>query len=514
MTDHLGWPLERAARLRPHDEAVVDSERRWTYAELRSRVARFDQALTGLGLEQGDVVAVLATNCAEHLVCWLAVPRSGRVLNPLNHRLAPAELELILNDAQAKVLVVGDTFRELGERLAHAVPSVERVIDPAAFERFSTTGEEAPVRDLDPDTVAGIFYTGGTTGLPKGAMLSHRNLVQNTKQALIALRFTEDDTYLHAAPMFHLADAASLYAITWVGARHAHQRAFEPAGWLEIVAREHVTCGLLVPTMVTMILDRPEIHTLDLTALRTMLYGASPMPEPVLRRAMELLPCDWMQAYGMTEAAPILTVLSAKDHRNGIDDPARAHRLGAAGRPVVGVEVEVRRPDGSVCDTDESGEIYARGPNIMRGYHNRPEETAQALTPGGWYRSGDAGRIDADGYLYIVDRVKDMIVSGGENVYSTEVENALYRHPSVLECAAFGIPDDRWGERVHATVVLRDGHEATAEELVDHCRAHIAGYKLPRSVAFADALPKSGAGKILKRDLREPYWAAHDRRVS
>jgi len=525
VSENLGAALERAARLDGGAEAVVEGDTRWTYGELRGRVASFDAALDDLGLAQGDVVAVLALNSAAHLVTWLAVPRSGRVLNDLNFRLAPAELEFILGDSGARVLIVDDMFLDAGRKLAGACESVEHLIyagsAPAtpdgflSFEELCTSGAGAAPARVDPDAIAGIFYTGGTTGLPKGAMLTHRNLVHNAKHALIHLGYTEDDSYLHAAPMFHLADGASTYALTWVGGRHVIQQAFEPAAWMRLVAQEKVTRALLVPTMITMVLNHPEIGDHDLGSVNTMLYGASPMPAEVLKQGLETLSCGWIQAYGMTEAAPLLTFLSAKDHAAGMaGDERLARRLRSAGRPAVGCEVEVRRADGvTVCDVDEPGEVYARGPNIMKGYWNRDEETAHALVEG-WYRSGDAATMDADGYVYIVDRVKDMIISGGENIYCTEVENAVYRHAAVLECAVFGIPDERWGEAVHAVVVLKDGAHAEAAEIIDFCRPLIAGFKLPRSVEFVDALPKSGAGKILKKDLREPHWAGRERRVS
>ena len=524
MSENLAMPLERAARLFSDREAVVDGEVRWTYGELRERVAGFDAALDGLDLARGDVVGVLGLNSAAHLVTWLAIPRSGRVLNDLNVRLAPAELEFILGDSNARALLVDDAFLEVGRALAEACPSVEQLVymgagttpeDCLSFAEM-TENERRAATAVDPDAIAGIFYTGGTTGLPKGAVLTHRNLVANAKHMLIAFGYHGEDAYLHAAPMFHLADGASTFAVTWVGARHVIIPAFDPELWLRTVAAGGVTHALLVSTMVNMVVNHPGVAEHDLSSLREMWYGASPMPAELLRRAMEIIPCDWRQGYGMTEAAPLVTTLPPEDHRRGAtgEEPF-ATRLRSAGLPVVGVEAEVRRADGTPADVGEPGEIWIRGPNIMKGYWNRPEETAAALDSDGWYHSGDAAYLDADGYLYIVDRVKDMIISGGENVYSTEVENAIYQHPSVLECAVFGVPDDRWGERVHAAVVLKPDHSADQETITERCRTLIAGYKLPRTIDFhAEPLPKSGAGKILKRQLRKPYWQDQARQVS
>jgi long-chain acyl-CoA synthetase len=523
VSENLGAALERAAQQYGDREAVVDvaSGARWTYSELRARTAAFDSSLDRLGLDAGDVVGVLMLNSAEHLVAWLGIPRSGRVLNDLNVRLAPKELEFILGDSGAKALIVDDTFLKAGRTLAAACDTVEQLIHagaetPEGCLAFGDLmdGEGGPPAPVEPQALAGIFYTGGTTGLPKGAMLTHRNLVANAKHTIICLGYDDGDTYFHAAPMFHLADGASTYAITWIGGGHLIMPAFEPEAWLEAVAAERPTRALLVPTMINMVVNHPALAEHDTSSLEGIGYGASPMPEELLRKAMDAFPCAWRQAYGMTEAAPVVTCLTADDHRRGLaGEEPYASRLRSAGRAVVGVEAEVRRDDGSLADVGEPGEVYVRGPNVMPGYWNRDSETAAVLDADGWYHSGDAAYMDEGGYFFIVDRVKDMIVSGGENVYCTEVENALYEHSDVLETAVFGVPHEQWGEAVHAAVVLREGSEASAEDLVEHCRELIAGFKVPRGVDFHAELPKSGAGKLLKRQLREPYWEGRTRQV-
>ena len=524
MSETLGATLERPQRLFADREAVVDGDARWTYRELGRRVAAFDSGLTELGLAAGDVVGVLGLNSAAHLVAWLAVPRSGRVLNDLNVRLAPAELAFILDDCSARVLLVDDAFLKVGREMVEGCTTVEQLVyigaepTPDGCLSFAeiTAGDGAPAGPVDPDAVAGIFYTGGTTGLPKGAMLTHRNLIANAQHFLIALPYTDRDTYLHAAPMFHLADGSSTHALTWVGGRHVMIPRFDPELWLRTVAAERVTRATLVPSMINVLINHPALPAHDLSCLRSVYYGGSPMPAELLRRAMEVLGCDWGQLYGMTEAAPVVTLLSAADHRRGAagEEPYAA-RLRSAGRPVVGVEAQVRREDGSPAEIGEPGEVWVRGPNIMKGYWKREHETQAALDADGWYHSGDAAYADAEGYLFIVDRLKDMIISGGENVYCTEVENAIYRHPAVLECAVFGVPDDRWGERVHAAIVLKPDARIEEIAIIEHCRALIAGYKLPRSFDLGfEPLPKSGAGKILKRELRKPYWTDQERQVS
>jgi acyl-CoA synthetase (AMP-forming)/AMP-acid ligase II len=506
--------LRRAARQFGAREAVVDGDVRLSYSDLDRRAAGLHAGLLDRGVERGDVVAVLMLNSHRHLACWFALPRGGLVLNDLNVRLAPDELAFILDDCGAVALIVDDAFAELGAELLDRCSSL-RLLVHDDFEALAATEPVAPA-GVGEDTLAGIFYTGGTTGLPKGAMLSHRNLLENAKNVLVSWGYGPADRYLHAAPMFHLADGASTYALTWCGGSHVIVPAFDPALVLSAIEDERVTRTLLVPTMINVLVNTPGLDGRDLGSLRGVTYGASPMPADLLRAAMAAIDCEWAQAYGMTEAAPLVSYCPPEDHRRGAaGEEPYATRLRSAGTPVVGVEVEVRRPDGTPADPGEAGEIHVRGPNVMGGYWNRPEETAGALVGDGWYRSGDAAYADEDGYLYIVDRVKDMIISGGENVYCSEVENALFAHPAVLEAAVFGVPDERWGERVHAAIVLHDGETAAGEELIEHCRGRIAGYKLPRSIELhAEPLPKSGAGKILKRELREPHWAGLERQVS
>lgn len=513
-----------------HDrEAIVDGDVRMSYGEWGRRVLGLGGGLRWLGLGDGDVVAVAALNGWRHLSCWVGIPASGLVLNDLNYRLAPAELVFIVNDSMARAIIVDDTHVALARTLQAQCPSLDYLIYagvgrlgsvPDGFISFDDLCTYEPVEAqvtswIADDTLAAISYTGGTTGLPKGVMQSHANLLANAKHMQYAYEYVSGDSYTHAAPMFHAADASCTFAVTWVGARHLIIPGWDPQLFIDTVANERMTISLLVPTMINALVNHPGVETADLSSWRLLGYGASPMPAELQRQAMSVLPCGFMQLYGMTEASPILTICSADIHRRAVaGDPSCVPRLKSAGAPVVGVECEVRREDGSLANVGEPGEIYARGPNIMLGYWNRPEETAAALVDG-WYRSGDVAYADDHGYLYIVDRAKDMIISGGENIYTTEVENALYAHPAVLEAAAFGIPDEKWGEVVHAEVVAKPGVVVTGEELIAHSRSLIAGYKVPKSINVRDvALPKSGAGKILKRDMRAPFWEGRDRAVN
>lgn len=520
MKENIASALDRAVGQFGDRTAMVDGEHRWTYRELGARVHSFDAALDDAGLAPGEVVGVLALNNRAHLVAWLGVPRSGRVLNEINTRLSPAEIAYIVDDSATRMLIVDDAFLETARQLRTECPSLSTLVycgsGPAPdgfldFDELTGTDRTPAPSSVGGDDVAGIFYTGGTTGRPKGVMLTHTNLTANAKHALICLGYTHHDVYLHAGPMFHLADGASTVALTWAGGTHVIIGGFERSLWLDTVERERVSRAMLVPTMITMLLAEP-IDGHDLSSLQSVLYGASPMPSTLLRTAIETLGCDFCQVYGMTEAAPIVTFLTHEDHRAGTGGatPEAQARLRSAGRPIVGVDVVIRGTDGSALPTGEVGEITVRGMNVMRGYLNRPEET-EATLRGDWLHTGDMGYLDDGGYLYVVDRLKDMIITGGENVYSTEVENALHRHPDVLEVAVFGTPDPQWGETVTAAVVLRRQDEGIEDRLRAHCRDLIAGYKVPRIVHIVDgALPKSGAGKILKRSLRDQYSpAAH-----
>ncbi len=356
--------------------------------------------------------------------------------------------------------------------------------------------------------MAGITYTGGTTGLPKGVMQTHGNLMVNAKHLMWANPLHPDDRFLHVTPMFHSAGVANIYVLTLVGGTHVICPGFEPDLVGRLIEQHEITGCVLVPTMINMFLNHPGTAGRDLSTWRLCIYAASPMPVALLRRALAELPCDFVQCYGMTEASPHVAQLSALDHRLGLSgDTDALRRLASCGTPCIGVDVEIRRPDDTRCEIGEIGEIVVRGPNVMPGYWNRPDETAKAFTPDGWYRSGDLASVDAGGYIFIVDRAKDMIVSGGENVYTTEVENALATHPAVVEVAVFGVPHEQWVEAVHAEVFVRDGFDVTEEDLVAHCRQSIGGFKVPRSIALRrEPLPKSGAGKILKREIRAPYW--------
>ncbi len=498
--------LRRAVQLFPDRPATVDSDGVLTYEQLGARVRALAAGLRRQGLEPGDSVAALMQNGHRYLEMYFGVAAAGGILVPLNNRHATAEHKYILDDAGVQLLVTDRESLDMAYQLADSVKAV--VAAPDEYEEFlDHDGPELASYEAPAGAVAALFYTGGTTGKSKGVMLSHRNLVANALHTIIGLEYRAEDRYLHAAPMFHLADGAFTYALTWVGGCHIFVPTFEPAAVLNAIERHRVTVTMLVPTMINSLINHPDLGTTDCSSMRLVMHGGAPIATELLSRATEQLGCSFTQAYGMTEAAPNLTFLRHEEKLIGDD------RLRSAGQEIIGVEVRVVRPDGTLCNTGEVGEVIARGPNMLMGYWNRPEETAAALR-NGWYWSGDMGFYNETRHLFIVDRAKDMIISGGENVYSTEVENAVMAHPAVLECAVFGIPDEHWGERVHVALVLRPHASLTVADLASFCAERIAGYKRPRSMELHDSLPKSGAGKILKRDLRARHWEGKNRSIN
>jgi acyl-CoA synthetase (AMP-forming)/AMP-acid ligase II len=436
------------------------------------------------------------------------------VVNPVNIRWAAPEIRYSLRQSGTRVLLVDDLFVPIVPALAEAVDTVVHCGDGPAPDRMlsyeTLIDESEPVDDLRRGgaALAGIFYTGGTTGHPKGVMLSHANMLISALGGQAGGgAVTPGGRLLHVAPMFHLADLAFWHAQNIVGGAHVIVPMFEPTAVLSAIETHRVTSVLLVPAMIQLVIDHPALGDYDLSSLRTVIYGASPIAGAVLKRAMDAFPnAGFLQAYGMTEVAPIATMLTPDDHREG-------SRLRSAGRAAPHAEVSIVDPSGAEVAPGTVGEVVVRGGNVMLGYWNSPAETAAALRDG-WMRTGDGAYMDEDGYVYVVDRIKDMIVSGGENVYSAEVENAVAQHPSVAACAIIGVPDEEWGERVHAVVVLLPGRTATAEEIREYAKTLIAGYKAPKTTEFVDALPLSAAGKVLKRELRKPYWSDTDRAIN
>jgi len=520
----LGWPLARAAALYGDDVGLIDGGRSLTYVELARRVAGLCASLAELEVTPGGRVGFLGVNSLAHVECVMGVPMAGRVLVDLNFRLAESELAFISGDCEIELLIVDREQLDVARCLRAGCSSIRQLVldDPGPCPEDCVPYEELVAREpiempvVDERSLAAISYTGGTTGTPKGVMLTHGNLLANARHNLIATGHGREDRWLHVCPMFHVAGTANIFACTWVGTTQVLLPRFAAQAVIDTIRREQITHTVLVPTMLGMLLDHLDREAGEpLRSLRHIQYAASPISAELQRRVIERFDCDVVQFYGMTEAAPTVSQLAAEDHRRGAaGEEPYATRLRSVGAPVAGVQAEIRDRDGAEVPVGEIGELVVRGPNVMAGYWNRPEQTAAALD-GGWYRTGDAARADADGYLYLVDRLKDMIISGGENVYSIEVESALLAHDSVAEAAVFGIPDPRWGEAVHAIATVRPNATVTPDELIEHCRARIAAYKIPRGIElWTDPLPRSAAGKLLKHRLREPYWTGHDRAIN
>jgi acyl-CoA synthetase (AMP-forming)/AMP-acid ligase II len=514
---YLTQTLHRNLQQNPDCPATIYRGRVRRVSESADRIARLAGGLSALGVQRGDRVGILALNSDRYHEYFYAVAWIGAVVNPVNIRWSPAEIAYSLSESDTRVLFVDDAFASMVQALREQFPGLSAVIycgdaqppvDTLQFE--SLIQETAPIEDTRTggDELLGVFYTGGTTGHPKGVMLSHNNILISALGSLSSGQFiTPRGRLLHAAPMFHLAAIGAWTAGCLVGATHVIVPMFTPADVMKHIAEHKVTDTLLVPTMIQMLVDDSAVADRDLSSLIHLVYGASPMSEALLERARKTLPTvGFTQGYGMTEMAPTVALLTPADHDN-------AALRGAAGRAAPHVEVRIVDEDGNEVPRGEVGEIVARGDNVMLGYWNRPDDTAAAVRDG-WMHTGDGGRMDEGGYIFVVDRIKDMIITGGENVYSAEVENALASHPAVAAAAVIGVPDSDWGERVHAVVVLLPGQRVSADEIRAHCKTQIAGYKSPRSVEFVDELPMSGAGKILKRELRKRHWGEGVNQVS
>jgi long-chain acyl-CoA synthetase len=498
----------------PDTTAVIDGPFRSTYAEHLDRVCRLaDGMRTELGIGPGDRFAVMALNGHAYQELFHAGFLGGSIINPLNLRLAPKELSFILSDSGAKVCFVDGLFAPLIEGVRQEA-GMEKVVmigegdSDLSFESLIQAGQAKLPEERQEDDVAILMYTGGTTGLPKGVVLDNRALMLDIYKVATRWGMSEDFVYLHQTPMFHASSLGGILAIPAVGGITTSVPIFSPEAVLDAIERDQVTMTVMVPTMIGMLLDHPAFRPERLKSLKVLTYGASPMPTALLERVLALFPeMALYQGYGMTENCGLLTCLGPEEHRRGGD------LLRSAGRPMPGSVISIRDEQGSEVGAGTSGEVCAKAGNYMREYWNRPGETELAFRDG-WYHTGDAGYVDSEGYLYLVDRVKDMIVTGGENVYSAEVENAVASHPAVAQVAVIGVPSEQWGEAVLAIVVPRPDATVTEDEIKAWARQRIAGYKVPKVVEFrADPLPLSAAMKVLKRELRAPYWAGRDRSV-
>ena len=514
--------LQQACERWPTRVAVVDGDLRLTYAELGRRAATLATRLAELGIERGERVALSERNSGPFLECTFAAARLGAILVPINTRLAAPEQVAVLQDAEAVAWIANTAFEPTVVRVASELGELKRLIWIGApsnpglgipaddYEQLATGSREGfAALEFGGSAVAQLYYTSGTTGRPKGVMLTHANVCSHAAAATSELDLDGDDVWGHFAPMFHLADAWATTAITWVGGRHVVSPRFDARTALELMHREGVTITNLIPTMIQrLLLEASESETKP-DRLRLLLSGGAPIAKEVVQRILDTFGCEYVQTYGMTETSPYLTLSQLKPHHWQRSEEERLRVRARTGRPFETIELEIVDERGQPVPADDTsvGEIRVRGGTVSPGYWRNSEATAEAFR-GGWLYTGDLAVIDEEGYVNIVDRRKDMILSGGENVYSTEVENALYAHPAVLEAAVFGVPDAQWGEAVRAAVVLRPDAAATAEQLRETCRERLAAYKVPQEIDFHAELPKTGSGKIKKAALREMAAAA------
>jgi acyl-CoA synthetase (AMP-forming)/AMP-acid ligase II len=520
MQMYLTQGLHRAVQSRPERIATICGDRQQSYGQYAGRVARLASVLQRLGMNAGDRVGMLALNSDRYLEFFYGTWWGAGAVNPVNIRWSAAEIAYSLDDCDTRILLVDEEFKSVAADLKTRSKQLATLVyigdgnTPEGMLNYEQLlAEASPVRDAGRggNDLAAVMYTGGTTGFPKGVMLSHENLASNALCYLAEGVTHAEGRALLIAPMFHIAIGALMHAHAMAGGTQVIAPMFTPLAALQSIQKFRTTHTLMVPTMIQLLTDHPDAGQYDLSSLKVMAYGGSVISEAVLVRAMKRFPnADFFQAYGMTEIAPCATYLRPDEHRG---DTGKTGLLKSAGRASLINEVRVVDDQDIEVPRGTVGEVTVRGANVMLGYWNKPEQSAAALR-GGWMHTGDGGYMDEDGYLYIVDRMKDMIVSGGENVYSAEVENALSQHAAVAVSAVIGIPSEQWGESVHAVVVLKPGTQATASELSDHCRQLIAGYKCPRTVEFRDALPMTGAGKIQKTELRKPHWEGRARAVN
>ncbi len=517
---YLGDIMEKNARVFPDKPAFVsgkgneDFSKQVSFREFRDRVYSLINYLNNRGFEKGDRIAILSKNSLEYMEVYGVAERGGFIAVPLNFRLSSDEIALLLNHSESRVLFFASEYAGMVEKVGCDINSVEEYIcmgdgcgNYTEYGEAIKKGEKVePDVNVEGDDVVYLMYTSGTTGLPKGVMLTHRGQLENAKALLMEQALVRSDVHLAIMPLYHVGGRALPLSHTLRSCTVYIRDKFSPEQFLKDVERYRITTTQLVPTMIAFILEVPGIESHDLSSLRTVWYASSPMPVALLKRAIGVFGNVLIQGYGLTEAGPLATVLHKEDHE--LDEDSEK-RLQSAGFPAIGVEIKIVDEEMKEVPVGELGEIAIRSDFIMKGYWRMPEETEKTLK-NGWLLSGDIGKLDGNGYLYVVDRKKDVIISGGENIYPREIEEVLYRHPAVLEAAVIGVPDEVWGENVMAVIVVKEGAEVTEEEIIEFCKERIASYKKPRIVEFVDALPKNPSGKILKYELRKIFSGQRD----
>jgi acyl-CoA synthetase (AMP-forming)/AMP-acid ligase II len=503
----------------PDNIAMVYEGSRLTYREFNQRINRFAHALLDLGCGKSDRLCIIADNCSKYMEAYFAAAKIGMSVTPLNVRLGDDELAYVVNDSEAKIFVVGDAYEDRIKKLKGSLINIRTWItldNPIdGFAGYEDLLQKSSGAEPDPDAfdvqetdIAILMYTGGTTGLPKGVMISHRQCAILAMSSVLSLHFTPEDATCYVLPIFHVSFWPILGILT-AGGKACINRVPNLEKILQLIQDEKCTHMNLVPTIYGWLVDYPNTDKYDLSSLRLLTYAGSPMPVEVLKKCIRKFGNKFKQVYGATEVAPI-SWLEERDHHL---DGEKSKHLFSAGKETNFGRIKIVNDDDVTLGPGEKGEICIKGKNIMLGYWKNPELTAMVIKDG-WYHTSDIGYMDEEGYLYITDRKADMIISGGENVYPAEVENVIYQHPAVFECSVVSAPNDKWGEVVQAVVVLKPGAKATEEEIIEHCKKSLAGYKCPKAVAFWDSIPKTIVGKIIKKDIKAKFWEGKDRMVS
>jgi acyl-CoA synthetase (AMP-forming)/AMP-acid ligase II len=501
----IGEFLARWSRREPSREAVIYLEKRLTYRELNERANRLANGLQSLGVGRSDKIALLMKNCSQIIESYCAIGKLGAVAVPLNFRLAGPEIVYQVNNSDSSILIYGLEFHDLLNSIRGQMTHVESYIciddtgdeNTIGYEKLlNASGSDEPMLPVNDDDPAFIMYTSGTTGRPKGAVLTHKSMLLNALLSTLEVPGSPNERCLCTAPLFHVAALSTYLKMLLVGGAVIIRDHFDPEDTLQQIEKEGITYLFLVPTMWISLLDNPNLGNYETSSLRRALTGASVMPIEVKLKILETFPnIRVTDSFGQTEMGPVTTVLKPKDV---------VRKPGSVGQPYFLIETRIVDKDGNDVPQGQVGEIIYRGPTTMKEYYKNPEATTEAMRDG-WFHSGDLVRADEEGFIHVVDRSKDMIISGGENIYAMEVEATLCRHPAVREAAVIGVPDPKWGEAVTAVVVVREGFEATGGEIIEHCRQNLASYKKPKSVEFVDALPRNATGKVLKFRLKERF---------
>lgn len=510
--------LSIATTICPDRDAIVFEGSRWTYAQLNERVTRLAHALSGLAVNKGDRVGMLSVNCNQYMEAYFAAAKLGAIFVPLNFRAKADEMKYMIANAEAKILLVGDRYLEMVESLRAQLPTIEHYIaiegEHPGTQSYEVLVACEPADDyfteIGDEDITILMYTAGTTGRPKGVPLTHTGFVSYILENVEPASPEIEERNLLTVPLYHVAGIQAMLAAVYGGRTLVMIRQFEVKEWMATVARKKATRAMLVPTMLKRVIDDPDFAHHDLTSLQVITYGAAPMPFAVITKAIEVMPwVNFINAFGQTETASTIAALGPEDHVIEGNEQERATKLtrlaSSIGRPLSDVEVKIVDEEGNTLPPGSTGELIVKGPRVMTGYWGDQDKSSQVLTPDGWLKTGDMGWMDEEGYLFLAGRGDDMIIRGGENISPEEVEDVLQSHPKVEDAAIIGVPDPEWGQQPRAIVVLRKGEEASPEDIIEFCRARLAGFKRPRSVVFVDSLPRNPMGKVLKKELREQH---------